>query len=69
MTSLNKFKIKTWTSKHKLVDWLVGCKYESNCPLGDPGTIGGVPSLGVFIRDPSAYLREIRKKTRKTLND
>ena len=27
-----------------------GCKYESNCPLMGPGTIGGLPSVGVFLR-------------------
>ena len=37
---------------------LVGCRFESNCPLLGPGTIGGVPSVGggVFLRDPSLYL-------------
>ena len=25
---------------------LVGCRYESNCPLVGPGTIGRVPSVG-----------------------
>ena len=30
-----------------------GCNYESNCPLVGPGTIGGVPSVGAFLRDPS----------------
>ena len=23
-----------------------GCRYESNCPLVGPGTIGGMPSVG-----------------------
>ena len=27
-----------------------------------PGPIGGVPSVGVFLRDPSPYLREFRRK-------
>ena len=40
------------------VGWLVGCRFESNCPLVGPGTIGGVPSVGVFLRDPSPYLCE-----------
>ena len=26
--------------------WLVGYRYESNCPLVGRGTIGGVPSVG-----------------------
>ena len=29
-----------------------------------PGPIGGVPSVGVFLRDPSPYLREFRRKPR-----
>ena len=45
-----------------------GCRYESNCPLVGPGTIGGVPSVGVFLRYPSPYLREFRRKPRKTPN-
>ena len=32
--------------------WMDGCRYESNCPLMGPGTIGGLPSVGVFLRDP-----------------
>ena len=30
--------------------------------------MGGVPSVGVFLRDPSPYLREFRRKLRKTPN-
>ena len=37
---------------------LVGCRIESNCPLVGPGTIGGMPSVGVFLRDPSRDLRD-----------
>ena len=36
----------------------VGCRFESNCPLVGPGTIGGIPSVGVFLRDPIPYLRK-----------
>ena len=46
--------------------WLVGCRFESNFPLVGHGTIGGVPSVGVFLRDPSPYLCEFQGKTRKT---
>ena len=35
---------------------------KANCPLMGPGPIGGVPSVGVFIRDPRPYLREFRRK-------
>ena len=38
---------------------LVGCRLESNCPLVGPGTVSGVPSVAVFLRDPSLYLREL----------
>ena len=36
---------------------LVGCRVKANCPLVGPGTVGGVPSVEVFLRDPSPYLR------------
>ena len=42
-----------------VIGWLV-VRFESNCPLVRPGTIGGVPSVGVFLRDPSPYLREFQ---------
>ena len=50
----------------KVVVVVVG--FESNCPLVGPKTIGGMPSVGVFLRDPSPYLRVFRKKPRKTPN-
>ena len=35
--------------------WIFGClvsyRFESICPLVGPGTIGGVPSLGFFLRE------------------
>ena len=39
---------------------VVGCK--ANCPLVGPGLIGCVPSVGVFLMDPSPYLHEFRRK-------
>ena len=42
--------------------WMDGWRYESNCPLVRPGTIGGVPSVGGFLRDPCPYLREFLRK-------
>ena len=45
-----------------------GYRYESNCPLVGPGAIDGLPSLRVFLRDPSPYLREFPRKPRKTPN-
>ena len=42
--------------------------FEFNCPLLGPGTIGGVPSVKVFLRDPSPYLPKFRTKPRKIAN-
>ena len=39
-----------------------GCRFESNCPLVGPGTIDGAPSVELFLRDPSLYLCELRRK-------
>ena len=50
------------------VGWLVGCRFESNCPLVEPGSIGGMPFVEVFLRDPSPHLSEFRRKPRKTPN-
>ena len=46
--------------------WVVG--FKANCPLVEPLPIGGVPSVGVFLWDPSLYLREFRRKAWKTPN-
>ena len=43
---------------------VVGSK--GNWPLMKPGPIGGMPSVGDFLRDPSPYLSEFRRKARKT---
>ena len=42
--------------------------FKANCPLVGPGLIGGVPSVGIFLRDPSPYLLEFWRKPRKTPN-
>ena len=47
---------------------LVGCRTDANCPLMGPALTGGIPPWGVFLRNPSPYLREIRRKPRKTPN-
>ena len=44
----------------------LGCRFKADCPLVGRGPKGGVPSVGVFLRDPSRYLREFRRKPRKT---
>ena len=43
--------------------WLTGCRIKGNCPLKGPWPAGGLPFVGVFLRDPSPHLREFRKKT------
>ena len=57
-----------------LVAVVVGCPDKSrlvgksSCPLVASGTIGGMPSVGIVLRDPNSYLREFRRKRRKTPN-
>ena len=41
----------------------LGCRTKANCPLVRPGPVGGVPSVGVFLRDPS---RRVSEKTTET---
>ena len=48
---------------------VVGCRFESNCPLVGPGTIGGVSSEAVFLKDPSPYLSEFRRKPQKHMEN
>ena len=43
-----------------------GCKFETNSPLVGPGTVGGAPLWRVFLRDPSPYFREFRRKSRNS---
>ena len=43
--------------------WLVGCRVEGRLSHWGPRRVGGMPSVGVFLRDPSPYLREFRRKT------
>ena len=52
---------------HKL--WVgFGCRFKANCPLVGLGPIGGVPSVGIFLTDPSSYLCEFQRKPPKTPN-
>ena len=46
---------------YKCKGWLV-VVFKENCPLVGPGPIGGVPSVGFFLRDSSPYLRKINVK-------
>ena len=34
-----------------------------DCLLVGPGTVGGMPFVGVFRKGPNLYLREFREKT------
>ena len=40
----------------------LGCRDKPNCPHEEPKPVGGVPSVGVFLRDSSPYFREFRGK-------
>ena len=46
----------------------VGCRLKANYQLMGPGPIGGVPSVGVFLRNPSPYLLEFLRKPQNTAN-
>ena len=41
---------------------------KANCPFVGPVTVGRVPSMVVFLKDPRPNLREFRRKPRKTPN-
>ena len=43
-----------------------GVDVNADCLKKGPMPMGGMPSVGVFLRDPSPYLRELRRKPRKT---
>ena len=45
-----------------------GCRDESNSPHVGPVPMDEMPSVDVFLRDHSPYLREFWRKPRKTLN-
>ena len=44
-------------------DWLVGWRLEANCPHVGPGPIEDMPSVGVFLKDPSPFTRVSKKTT------
>ena len=47
---------------------LLGYSVKANCPHVGPRPTGVVPSVRVFLRYPSPYLRQFRRKPRKTPN-
>ena len=50
------------------IDLQVGCRLKVTSPLMELGPIEGLPSVGVFLRDPSPCLLEFRRQPRKTPN-
>ena len=36
---------------------MVGCRDKANCPHAGPGPMGGNALRGVFLMDPSPYIR------------
>ena len=63
-----KIKIHKILSKHYTFDQfsLFGVLVfvnRSNCQHEGPGTIGEMPSMGVFQREPSPYLHKFQRKT------
>ena len=47
----------------------LGFNIKANCPLVEPGPVVKVFSMGVILRDPGLYLREIWRNLRKTPNE
>ena len=43
--------------------WMDGCRYESNCPPVEPGTIGGLPSVGGLSKGSLPVLTRVSEKT------
>ena len=45
--------------QHRNLKWeCYRYRFKSNCRLVEPGTIGGMPFAGVFLRDSNGYFRE-----------
>ena len=57
------FKTRCKCNLSMKLNRLVGCSINANCPLEGPRPVGGVSSVGVFLRDPSPYLRKVQEKT------
>ena len=51
-------KDKTGKKENNYID---GCLVYSRLSHEGPRPMGGMPSVGVFLRDPSPYLREFRR--------
>ena len=63
LSSKNKFRFyqKIFRcSLYYIENRLVGCRLKANSPYMGP--VYGMPFVGVFLRGPSPYLREFRRK-------
>ena len=58
----------TFESFKNRVVWCGGVGDKADCLKKGPRPISGMPSVGVFLRDPNPYLHEFRSKPRKTPN-
>ena len=58
-----KRKVVIGDAKQQAPGWLVGCRIKVNYPLVGRGSATGVPSIGVFLRDPSPDFTRHSKKT------
>ena len=47
---------------------LIGTRFKANCLLVGLGPIGRVPSMGVFLKNPSPYLRENHQRKKKSIS-
>ena len=45
---------------------MIGCREKANFPHAGPGLIGGTPSEGGLSKGYWPYLREFRRKTKKS---
>ena len=54
--------LKYWVQPKEDLLNVVGCSFKSNNLLVGPGTIHGMPSVGIFLWHPILYLREFQRK-------
>ena len=48
-------------------EWWCGVGVKADCLNIGPRPIGKLPSVGVFLRDPSPYLREFLYESEKSI--
>ena len=59
---------KYYLISKRLVGWSI-VEFKADFLTGDLGLGGWVASVGVFLKDPNPYFREVRRKPQKTPND